>query len=128
MRTRLKYVIGGGLLSLATLVATGGANALVINESVPIVAESGTVAIPAGDPLGTANWVGTILINEGGAAAGGDTVVVMGPVGAATAIWTSGLDDMIPRPPRERSRPLRASLLLLAPCAPPRGRRCRQPC
>ena len=32
MRMRLKYVIGGALVSLATLMAAGGANALVITE------------------------------------------------------------------------------------------------
>ena len=33
MRMRLKYMIGGALLSLATLAASGPANAIVINEN-----------------------------------------------------------------------------------------------
>jgi len=123
---RLKYVIGGALLSLATLAAAGGANALVITEPIPgppfpmgVTSAEGpqTLPIPVGDPLGTANWVGTTLINDGGSGVAtlgqtfgagcltdivtcGDTAVVTGPAGAgATVTWTSGPNDMLPTAP-----------------------------
>jgi len=125
---RLKYVIGAALFSLATLAAAGGANAFVITEPVPtpggvaLGAEGPqTLPIPVGDPLGTANWVGTTLINDGGSGVAtgpaaivlgtpscligsiidcGDTAVVTGPAGAgATVTWTSGPNDMLPTAP-----------------------------
>jgi hypothetical protein len=124
MRMRLKYVIGAALFSLATLAAAGGANAFVITEPVPtpggvaLGAEGPqTLPIPVGDPLGTANWVGTTLINDGGSGVAtlgqtfgagcltdivtcGDTAVVTGPAGAgATVTWTSGPNDMLPPAP-----------------------------
>jgi hypothetical protein len=115
MRMRLKYMIGGALLSLATLAASGTANALVITEPGPAGMDEGplTVTIPALDPLGTAAWRGTTLIEAGGSgtltpgAAGGinygagcavincgDTVVVN--AAGTMATWTSGPNDFLP--------------------------------
>ena len=123
MRMRLKYVIGGTFLSLATMAAFGVANALVITE--PPGVESGAEPILAGDPLitGMPNWVGTRLcavpdgIDDGcapasaglgGVPAGtGDTVLigVVDGVGAAGfATWASDPNDLMnnfPGPPFE---------------------------
>jgi hypothetical protein len=114
MRMRLKYVIGGAFLSLATMAASGVANALVITE--PPGVESGAEPILAGDPLitGMPNWVGTRLCavpdgsddgcapasaGLGGVPAGtGDTVLigVIDGVGAAGfATWASDPNDFV---------------------------------
>jgi hypothetical protein len=104
MRIRLKYVIGGAFLSLATMAASGVANALVITE--PPGVESGAAAIPANDPLITGNWVGTRLCAIDGCGPGlggvpadlGDTVVVGVAFGFGTAgfaTWSSDPNDFI---------------------------------
>jgi hypothetical protein len=107
MRMRLKYVIGGALLSLATLAASGPANALLIMEPGPAGLDEGplTIAIPAA--LAAILPVGSVLSNEGGAGPGtannGDTVVrnpdtmALGP----NITWTSGFNDMVPGPETE---------------------------
>jgi PEP-CTERM motif-containing protein len=113
---RLKYVIGGALLSLATLAAAGPADAVLINENpatfmgftntnLGSIGNIGTfstgVVMPIGGPIAfptpaaLAAFVGADLINEDGAAAGGDTVMVR----AGTSFWQSGFNDMIDTPP-----------------------------
>jgi hypothetical protein len=111
MRMRLKYVIGGALLSLATLAASGTANALVIIE--PPGVESGAVAFTAATNPELTPWIGTRLcsvgpdpgcaVGLGGTPAGtGDTAVIGVVAGFGTAgfvTWVSDTSDLtIPDP------------------------------
>jgi len=114
---RLKYVIGGALLSLATL-AAGGANALVISEPFPPpgnpegpfaigpVADAGLTTFLSGLAIGgTVTWCA-----EDGLAAGatnptciangeGDrAVITKNSPNTFTVVVTSDPDDFIPFP------------------------------
>jgi PEP-CTERM motif len=104
---RLKYMIGGALLSLATLAASGGANAIVLQENPPnppgTAGNIGDIGNPVGGPISFATpaellpYVGATLFErtDGSAAMGGDTVIV----GAVTSTWQSGLNEMLDNPP-----------------------------
>jgi len=107
---RLKYVIGGALLSLATLAAPGPANAIVLIEPIPTPggvsagAEGPSAAIPvtaAADIAVLGPLVGQMLIelDDGSAANGGDTVLVGGTAANPTVTWTSGVNDFLPSNP-----------------------------
>jgi len=115
-----RYVIGAALFSLATVVASGAANAVLINEGAGTSArESGTVTTTnAADITAFAGLpVGYALINEGGSGiltspatvnwgAGcspltcGDTVAIAATSGTSLTLkWTSGPDDALPTAP-----------------------------
>src|SRR6266481_2559440 len=118
MRMRLKYTIGGALLSLATLAASGPANAIVINENpatfmgftntnLGSIGDIGTfstgVVLNIGGPISFPTpaelvpYIGATLFErtDGSAANGGDTVVVA----AVTSTWQSGANDGLSTPP-----------------------------
>jgi len=120
---RLKYTIGGALLSLATLAAAGPANAIVINENpatftnaagtvfnntnLGSIGDIGTfstgVVLNIGGPISFPTpaelvpYIGATLFErtDGSAANGGDTVVVA----AGTSTWQSGANDGLSTPP-----------------------------
>jgi hypothetical protein len=104
MRMRLKYMIGGALLSLATLAASGPADAFLIDENPPngTGLNIGDIGNPIGGPISfatpaaLATFVGATLIErmDGGVATGGDTVIV----GALNSTWQSAVNDALAGP------------------------------
>jgi hypothetical protein len=108
---RLKYAIGGALVSLAILAAAGGANALLLIEpiptpgGVPAGAEGpATATVPLLQQPFFATFAGARLIevndgafdNPGCFIDCGDTATV--GAGGLTVTWQSGVNDMLPSP------------------------------
>ena len=144
MRVKLKNVIGAALFSLATVVAAGEANAVLIWETanntptgVPVEAATVT-STNATDLTAFANLpIGYALINDGGSGvltppgttnfgAGcspfncGDTVIVAAKIAntSLTLNWTSGPDDVLPSlPPGELENFVCTTAVAGSPCA-----------
>jgi hypothetical protein len=111
---RLKYMIGGALLALATLAASGPANAYLIDENPPngTGLNIGDLGNPIGGVAGSAiafatpatlvTYIGADLyeLTDGPATTMGDTVMVR----AGTSFWQSGVNEMAAGPEIENFR------------------------